>query len=71
MAMHRTAVNMALKLAIVESGIKQRALSLQVEISEGRLSEIVTGRTEPTPDEQKRIAKALKRKVDDLFGVAA
>lgn len=59
--------NVALKVAIVESGRSQRVLSRVARIPETRLSHIVRGRIEPTAKEMERISKALARPVDELF----
>jgi transcriptional regulator with XRE-family HTH domain len=64
------AVNLRLKLAIVESRRTQRRVAMATRITEGRLSEIVTLRsTPPSADEQAKIAKYLGKRVADLFPV--
>lgn len=60
-------LNVALKIAIVESGKKQRRIASLTRISEPRLSHIVRGRIEPNDDERARIARVLERPVDQLF----
>jgi len=56
-----------LRTAIFHSGIRQVAIAKKTEISEGRLSKIANGYLEATPDEKRRLARALKRSVQDLF----
>lgn len=65
------ALNTALKVAIHESGLKQNFIAREAGLSEPELSRIVNGRAEPTPDQKKAIAKALGRKVQDLFSEVA
>lgn len=64
-------VNVALKVAIVQSQKQQRAIARRARLSETRFSHIVRGRIEPTSKEKERIAKALSCPVTDLFPVAA
>lgn len=59
--------NIALKVAIVQSGKSQRVLARVARIPETRLSHIVRGRIEPTDKERERISKALQRPADELF----
>lgn len=63
--------NVALKVAIVESGKSQRVISRLTRIPETRLSHIVRGRIEPTDKERERISKALQRGVDELFPIGS
>lgn len=60
-------MNMALKIAIVESQLSQVDIAEAAEIHESRLSQIVNGRRKPNPAEQKTLARLLKRKAADLF----
>jgi transcriptional regulator with XRE-family HTH domain len=62
--------NLRLKVAIVETGRTQRRLALDTAIGEVRLSAIVRGTVRPSPDEQRAIARVLRRSVKDLFGEA-
>lgn len=62
--------NVALKIAIVESGKKQNVIARSCRIPETRFSHIVRGRAEATDKEKARIAKALNRVQDDLFPLA-
>jgi len=63
--------NLALKVAIVESGQTQVAVSEAVGMDNTRLSTIIHGRRAATEAEQKALAKVLKRKRADLFPTAA
>jgi len=56
-----------LRTAIFHSGIRQVVIAQKTEISEARLSKIANGYLEATADEKRRIARALKRSVQDLF----
>lgn len=69
-------VNIALKVAIIERGLTQRAFALELQargtkISETRISEIVQGWRVPTKQQKQAIALALDRDVHDLFPVVA
>lgn len=61
------AFNNALKMAIFESGETQWVIAERADIHETRLSKIVRGRLEPNKEEKTAIARALKRRVHDLF----
>lgn len=63
----KTTTNVALKVAIVQSGKRQRQISIVSRIPEQRLSGIVTGRVEPTDTEKAALARALKKSIDELF----
>lgn len=63
----KTTPNLALKLAIVASRRKQRMVAQHARIPEVRLSKIVTGREDATPEERKRLARVLHRNQADLF----
>ena len=60
-----------LKLAIVQSGIPQRLIAARLRISPFRLSRIVRGRQDPTPDEQDRLSEILDEPRRVLFKVVA
>lgn len=61
-------MNEALKIAIVLSGKRQRDLALKTGLHESRLSYIVNEYGPPPSEYEKvRIAKALKKPVEDLF----
>ena len=55
-------------LAIRERGIRQRDLARIIGISETIISRIVNGIYNPDEILKSRIAKALKRKPEELFG---
>lgn len=59
--------NVALKVAIVQSGKKQRAIARKTRIPETRLSHIVRGRLEATKTERELLARTLSRSVSELF----
>lgn len=59
--------NLALKIAIVESGLSQVDIAEAADIHESKLSYFVNGRREPSEAEQKAIARVLKRKAAELF----
>lgn len=66
------ALNIALKIAFIESGVSQIRAAAQLGIDHTKLSRIIHGHTEASAEEKRVIAKFLKRKVDQLFpGVAA
>jgi transcriptional regulator with XRE-family HTH domain len=60
-----------LKIAIVKSGFPQRVIAARLRISPFRLSRIVRGRQDPTPDEQDRLAELLDEPRRVLFKVVA
>lgn len=66
------ATNTALKMAIFESPDTQTTVAKRAGLSESRLSRIIHGHSpEPSDDEKKAIAKALRRKVQELFAEVA
>lgn len=60
-------MNMALKIAIVESRRLQVEIAADAGMDPTRLSQIVNGRREPSDPERKALARVLKRKAADLF----
>lgn len=62
--------NLALKIAIVESGLSQVEVAEAIDMHDTKLSMIVNGRREPSEAEQRAIARVLKRKPSQLFGEA-
>jgi transcriptional regulator with XRE-family HTH domain len=62
------AINIALKTAMYERGITQTDLGSLVGIHESRLSKISRGHVEASDEEKRKIAKALRKSVDHLFG---
>lgn len=59
--------NVALKIAIVESGLSQVEIAAAADIHESRMSQIVNGWREPNDAERKVLARILKRKPAQLF----
>jgi hypothetical protein len=59
--------NVALKVAILQSGQTQREIGWAASISETRLSDIVRGYVLATAIERKALAKTLRRPIDVLF----
>ncbi len=59
--------NIALKIAIVLAGESQTDLSARTGIERTRLNKVINGAAEPKPDEQRVLARALRRKIADLF----
>lgn len=64
------AKNLALKIAIVESGLSQADVAADIGMHDTKLSLIVNGRRRPSEAEQKAIARVLKRKPSQLFAEA-
>lgn len=60
-------INLALKVAIVESGQTSRAVALRAGIGEVRLSAFVNRRLEPNDSERKALARVLGRPQGELF----
>jgi len=56
-----------LKGLIYQLGVTQREFSLDVEIPEGRLSQIITGAVEATSREKTTLAHVLGVKVSEIF----
>jgi hypothetical protein len=66
----RQAVDLRLKIAILESRRTQRRVAVDTRIGETRLSEIVGRRgTPPSAEERDRIARYLRRPEADLFAL--
>jgi|GEM_PF-3498707 Helix-turn-helix. len=58
----------ALKLAVLNSGMKQWRVAQLAQISQTKLSHYENGRIKHCPaDERQRLAKVLNRKVEELF----
>ena len=62
--------NLALKIAIVESGKFQADIAEAADLDGTLLSHFVNGRREPNETQRKILARVLKRNVADLFPVA-
>lgn len=65
------AMNMALKLAIVQSGKSQVQIATEAGLDDTLLSKFVRGWRTPDADQAKAIAKALKAKPSELFAEVA
>lgn len=63
--------NLALKFAILESGLSQIEVAKAADMHESRLSHIINGHREASDAEQKVLARVLKRKLVILFPQAA
>jgi len=59
--------NIALKIAIVKSGLSQVDIAEAIDMHDTKLSFIVNGRREASDAERKAIARVLKRRVAELF----
>jgi DNA-binding transcriptional regulator YdaS (Cro superfamily) len=55
--------NLALKLAIVESGLSQVDVAEAIDMHDTKLSMIVNGRRHPSEAEQKAIIRAINRRL--------
>jgi transcriptional regulator with XRE-family HTH domain len=62
-------MNIPLKIAILETGLPQYVIAQRARIHPSELSRIVRGHRKPRPIERQRLAAAIGRGVDDLFGV--
>jgi transcriptional regulator with XRE-family HTH domain len=60
-------LNLALKTAILASGKQQKRIARDTRIDETTLSHIVRGRREATEKEREKLARALGRRIDELF----
>jgi transcriptional regulator with XRE-family HTH domain len=61
------AMNTALKMAILTSGLTQTDVAKKTGIHESRLSRIIRGHYEPNDVEKRLIAKSLRIAADQLF----
>ncbi len=59
--------NLKLKSKIALSGKRQMDIAESANISEERLSQFVTGRRSPNPQERRLIAIALKCNEEEIF----
>ncbi len=67
MTSRKTNTNVALKVAILTSGLTQRAVAQRAGMGELRLSQIVCLRIPASPEDRRALAKALKRSQSSLF----
>ena len=56
----RSNKGLALKIARLRAGVKQYELAAKVSIAPTQLSEIETGRQQPSPELRERILQAIK-----------
>lgn len=56
-----------LKVAIIESGRTQREVARELDVTESRLSDIVTGEVQPRPFEETKLSEILGRPKEWLF----
>lgn len=61
------ALNKTLKIAFVQRGTRQRVIAARIHMHPVRLSKIVNGHIEPTAEEKKALAKALRYSQSQLF----
>lgn len=59
--------NLALKIAILESGRSQVEIAADADLHESRLSQLVNGRRRASDAERKTLARILKRRPAQLF----
>jgi len=59
--------NLALKIAILQSGLSQVEVAKAIDMHDTKLSFIVNGHREPSDAERKALARILKRKVAQIF----
>lgn len=63
-------MNLALKIAIVARGYKQKDVARRARIDQWRLSRIVQEDVTASPEEQARIARVLRQPVATLFAAS-
>jgi len=59
--------NIALKIAILQSGLSQIEVATLAGLNEAIISKFVNGHLTPTGDQLKTLARILKRKPAQLF----
>lgn len=59
--------NLHLRIAILETGRRERELAKRAGMSQTKFSNIKRGYSEPTEDDKKALARVLKRTVAELF----
>jgi len=59
--------NLALKLAIVMLGKRQREIAHRAEMTDSVLSQIILGYRPPSPEQRKRLARVLGKPESELF----
>ena len=63
-------VNIALKNAILNSGLKQYFVASMAQIDQTRFSKIIHGHVEPSENEMEQIAKSMGIAKDELFNIS-
>ena len=63
--------NVALKIAILETGRTQRATARRLRMDETRLSKLIAGQGIPTERERRQLSKATGKPEDVLFAEAS
>ena len=59
--------NLKLRIALLEAGMTQAELELLSGVAQPVISQIITGRMVPTTEEKIKIAKAINKKIEELF----
>ena len=60
-------MNIRLKIALIEAGVRQLDLSRFLEIDPGKVSKIVNEWIEPDAETKERISRYLDKPIDELF----
>lgn len=60
-------MRLGLKGAILQRGLSQRELSRLSNVPESRLSSLINGWTNPSPDERQKLTAVLHQPADVLF----
>lgn len=60
-------MNKALRIAIVNRGLKQYELAKRIGVDESRMSGFLHCRLEPTPKQKRAMARILKTPAAELF----
>ena len=60
-------MRLGLKGAILQRGLSQRETSRLADIPETRLSSLISGWSDPTPDERRKLAAVLRQTENILF----
>lgn len=60
-------MNKALRIAMIERGLKQYEVARTIGVDEARMSGFVHGRLVPTDKQKKRIAKLLRTNVEAIW----
>jgi len=60
-------MNKALRIAIINRGLKQYEVAKRIGVDEARMSGFVHARLEPTPRQKRQLARILKTTAAELF----